>query len=409
MLKFPKSLDWYKKSAEAESLNDDVTAGTTNLTVVETTPGFKVPLTTIKEIKPHGNADKMEVAVVYGFEVIVSKDKYKVGDKVIYIPIDSILRNKLELYLFPPDAKVKPNKGRIRQIKLRGRVSQGMLIDPADIQAVFGFTPSKLEKDYATELEVAKYEPPVKQHVQGPRQKIGRKKLAHPDFHSYNGLTNIKWMPDMFENEEVVIQEKLHGTNARAGMLPFRVNTLFKKIKAFFGYAPKFERVYGSNNVDISNASTYTGYYGEDIYGKVFDKVKVFEKLKLGETVFGEIIGPSIQKGYDYGLKEHNFVLFDVKQLNPDGSQKWLSPEEVQIFAKERGFDFVPVLYTGVFDKDKAKALSMGPSVYYPGEDTREGCVIKSRYKYTDVVGNKRALKLVSEEYLADNNNTDNH
>jgi RNA ligase (TIGR02306 family) len=72
--------------------------------------GYKVPLTQILEIKEHPNADRLEIAVVYGFEVVVGKGSYKTGDTVIYIPIDSILPQDLEDHLFPEGSKIKLTK-----------------------------------------------------------------------------------------------------------------------------------------------------------------------------------------------------------------------------------------------------------------------------------------------------------
>ena len=89
--------------------------------------GYKVPLTTIKEIKSHPNADRLDIAVVYGFEVVIGKDGYKVGDKVLYIPIDSIIPIDLERELFPEDSKIKLSRSRVKQIRIRKFPSQGML------------------------------------------------------------------------------------------------------------------------------------------------------------------------------------------------------------------------------------------------------------------------------------------
>ena len=52
---------------------------------------FKVPFTTILKVENHPNADRLEIAFVYGFQVIVQKGKYSAGNRVVYIPIDSIL------------------------------------------------------------------------------------------------------------------------------------------------------------------------------------------------------------------------------------------------------------------------------------------------------------------------------
>lgn len=370
---------------------------------------YKVPYTQILDIQPHNNAERLEVATVYGFQVIVSKGRYKVGDKTVYIPIDSILPEKLESKLFPADSKIKLNNSRVRQIKIRGLASQGMLINPDEISDLVNPSYLQDEQDLKKILNVTKYEPPIKTaRLMGPPGQRS-KKTENPLFHKYNGLDNIKWFPNKFnEQTMVVIQEKLHGTNARAAIQPYAANTWKKKVLQLLRLAPKIENCYGSNNVEISAKSTYKGFYGEDVYGSVFSKLDVFNKIKLGESVFGEIIGPGIQKGYSYGLKEHAFILFDVKILQPDGKQKWLSPSEVKQYAIERGFQFVPVVYEGPFNKELAYTLTRGPSLFDPKEKVREGIVIKAAENYS-IEGNKQALKWVSEDYLSDTTNTDEH
>lgn len=382
---------------------------------------YKVPLTQILEIQPHGNADALELAIVYGFQVIVKKGQYKAGDAVIYIPIDSILPQWLEDRLFPytKDAngvmvppKVKLENHRVRQIRLRKVASQGMLVNTLDVADKVNFKKAKLEDNLAEVLEVTKYEPPTP----GPASTMGKdkqrnKKHEHPLFHKYNGLDNIKWFPTLFKEGEdmVVIQEKLHGTNARASILPYQADTLWRKFKKLIGLAPEAEECYGSNNVQKSVAGAGKAhYYGEDVWGNTFRAMDIFSKLKLGETVYGEIIGPGIQKNYDYGLTEHKFVLFDVKVLEADGKQRWLSPSEVDEFAKKRGFETVPELYCGPYNKELAYKLTKGPSVYCPKQKVREGIVIKAFNNYS-VDGNKKALKWVSEDYLDDKSNTDFH
>lgn len=385
----------------------------------EQTSNFKVPYTTIVSIAPHPNADKLEIATIYAFQVVVKKGLYKAGDPVVYIPIDSVLSPWLEEKLFPmvkcPEtgAWVKPpfalNKGRIRQVRIRKFASQGMTLDLSVAAEKVNFKKVKLEDDLAEALGITKYEPPV----QGPARTVGRDKQRnkpdeHPLFHKYNGLTNIKWIAKPFEGQLVEVQEKLHGTNARASILPYRANTLWRKIKKFLGLAPKTENCYGSNNVDISSKQSYTGFYGEDVYGACFKKMDVFSKLKLGETVYGEIIGPGIQANYTYGLNEHKFVLFDVKVLKEDGSQEWLRPDAVRAFADERGFEMVPLVYYGEFDYDKIYAMTRGPSLYCPAQKVREGVVVKAVNEYS-VQGNKQAYKWISEDYLSDQTNTDFH
>lgn len=363
----------------------------------------KVPVTKILKLEPLENSHSLSLATVYGFQVVVQRDKFSVGQDVIYIPIDSILPENIESILFGKDAKIKLEKGRVRQIKLRGAISQGILATPAEL----GIKKYKLEDDVGEKLNITKYEPPVKNTVvvKGGRKS---KKKAHPDFTSYNGLTNVKWLPHAFDGKEVVVQEKVHGTAGRFGLLPYRADTLLKKLKKFFGLTPTHEFVYGSNNVDISSAASYKGFYDEDIYGKVFNKINAHLKVEPNEIVYGEIIGPGIQKGYSYGLTEHKFLVYDVKLISENNSDDvaFLNPDQVEAYCSERDFEMVPTIYRGKYDFEKMKSMASGPSVYCPAEKVMEGVVIKVRGEYS-ILGQKQAVKIISEAYLADKNNTD--
>lgn len=378
---------------------------------------FKVPYTTILSVNKHPNADRLELATVYGFQVIVQKDRYKTGDKALYIPIDSILPDALENQLFPADSKIKLHNHRVRQIRIRGLASQGMLVDLNEIKGYYDFGligyNMKLETDLSNILGIKKYEPPEPKTFTGtisPKKKNDK----NPLFHEYGGINNIKWLPNFFEdNEQVVIQEKLHGTNCRAGILPYNANSIWKRIKKWLGLTPKFERVYGSNHVDISLKGLKNGgYYGEDIYGRTLENERVFNKLQPGELVYGEIIGPNIQKNYDYGLKETTFVLFDVKIVDDNGKMRYLSPVGAEIFAEQRGFKFVPVIYVGPYNKEVKENISLiikGSSHFDPKTKVKEGIVIKSALNYNDGNGGKRAVKWINEDYLDNKDNTDYH
>lgn len=372
---------------------------------------FKVPFTTILKVENHPNADRLSIYTIYGFQVIGGKNQFEVGDEVVYCPIDAILPEWLEGRLFPEGSKIKLNKSRVRQIRIRGLASQGMIIPYQTVSSEL-FVPPQLETDLSTILGITKYEPPELKGTALTRpggRKVKRRE--NPLFHQYNGLMNIKWAPTMFSPDELVVfQEKIHGTNARAALMPYAANTLWRKVLKFLRLTPEFEFCYGSNTVQLQNKPGHTGFYGEDVYGKVFAALKAEEKLKPNESIYGEIYGEGIQKGYDYGVKgQHKFILFDVKVRNDDGTYRWLNPDEVSLFAQDRGFDMVPEVYRGPYvSLDFAKQHSEGPSVLWPEEKVREGIVVKAFANY-DEYGNKRALKVISEIYLDDHKNTDNH
>jgi len=359
---------------------------------------YKIPLTTIKEILPHNNATALEFVKVYDFNVIVSKGRYTPGDKVVYVPIDSILPQNIENKLFGADSKIKLNKHRVRQIKIRGEYSQGLIVDPELLDTPLNY---ELETDLAEVLGITKYEPPQANYQQAAVKKRDKPK-ENPFFHKYGGIDNFKWYPDLFEEgEQVSITEKVHGSNIRFGMVPYVANNPWRKLLKWLGLSPKFEWVYGSNNVQLQQRWNYTGFYGEDVYGKVLEKYDAKNKVKPGEIWYGELYGDGIQKNYTYGCKngEHKLVVFDLKYQNETESH-YANVDEFQTIAKERGFDIVPEFYRGPFNKEAAKTLTKGDSVFVPEQKVREGVVIKPLIETECSIGRK-LLKLISEEYLS--------
>lgn len=197
----------------------------------------------------------------------------------------------------------------------------------------------------------------------------------------------------------------VHNSNFRCGYVPFHADTLWKKIKKFFGRAPKFEFVYGSHNVQLQNKFIYTGYYDKNIYAEIVKKYKLDEILKEGEVIYGEIYGSGIQKNYNYGCKpdEIKFVAFDLFK-----NDLYVDFSELEKFCKNAGLPLVPVLSRGNFNLEKAKELTKGNSVLCPEQKVREGIVIKP-VKDQKCHAGRKILKLISDDYLLQKGNTDFH
>lgn len=92
---------------------------------------FRTCFTKILNIEAHPDKEttSLEIATVYGFQIVVRKDSMKIGDTVFYIPIDAILNKEIEELIFPVTSKVKLSGGRVRQIRLRKYPSQGLLVE----------------------------------------------------------------------------------------------------------------------------------------------------------------------------------------------------------------------------------------------------------------------------------------
>lgn len=357
---------------------------------------FKVPVTTIKDILEHPNAHSLSIAKVYDFNVVVRKNSYKTGDVILFIPIDSVIPEWLETKLFPADSKIKLHNRRVKQIKIRSFPSQGMVVDLEDLPQT-GYV---IESDYSESLGITKYEPPAANYQQGSVKKRDKPK-ENPFFHKYGGIDNAKWYPDLFQEGEMVsVTEKIHGSNIRFGYVPYVANNLWRKILKVLGLTPAYEWVYGSNNVQLQQRSSYTGFYEENVYYKVLEKYDAKNKCKPGEIWYGELYGSGIQKGYEYGCEEgeHRLIVFDLK-LQDGKESKYVDAKDFRVFATNRGFELPPELYCGPFNKENIQIFTKGNSVLESKQKVREGIVIKPLIE-TECSMGRKLLKMISEKYL---------
>lgn len=377
----------------------------------EKDPNFFVNLTTIKEINPHPNpkVENLLLAKVYDFEVIISKhsEYNKVGSKVVYFPVNSVLPPKIEQALFPPDSKIKLEKSRVKAAKIHKQVSYGLIAPWDKIKEICNLPEYPLETDLQEIINVVKHYPPPKVLNENKPVKEGtprNKQGENEYFKKYNGCTNLKWVPNVFtEEDSVYITEKIHGSHLRVGFLPIKPKYSFwQKIKKFFGFkvvVDTHEYCYGSNNVQRQNKQSSETFYKKDVYAQAIDKYNLKQILQnhLGYVIYGEIYGPSIQKGYHYGLKndEVQFVMFDIMEQKEDG-QRWLSLQELKDFANKHDIPMVPVLYEGKWNKELAVNLASGNSVFCPSQKVIEGVVVKN----SDIFSSFRnKIKIINPEY----------
>ena len=353
----------------------------------------------IKSIEKHPNADKLELALCRGWHCVVPKDTYKAGDLCVYIPIDSVLPSQLETALLGNSA-IKLSKGRIKTIKLRGAISQGLIVDLGTVNRYLGDHGCHLVinhegLDITKELGIKKWEPELPEY-----QKVkfgGTMAKTNPHFHKYTSLENHKNYPDLFGASEIVnVTEKIHGTNFRAGWVPKIVNGFWKNLALKMGIISKHEFVFGSHNVQLSDT--------KNIYYKMVEKYSLKKKLKPGEVIYGEIYGHGIQKNYSYGLKEGEqaCVFFDIKKDN-----EWLNYLDLLAIADEYDLPTVPRLYVGRFDQMNINKLFAGSSLLSDDQKVKEGFVVSSYFEEKCYLGRKK-IKFINPEYLL-KDNTDYH
>jgi RNA ligase (TIGR02306 family) len=277
----------------------------------------------VTEIKAIEGADNIELAVVGGWNAITKKGEYQVGNKVVVATTDAVIPQELSDRMEVTNYLRKGQ--RVRTVKLRGVYSECLLIP---FKYLF---PNYIEKnvkegdDMMEILGITKYEPPVKQIQLSSGRKIKYK--DNPNFGVYYKFPNLKNVTGMFTEEDYVqITRKIHGTNARYGIVKKSKLSLWDKVKRFFGNEwAGYDYIYGSHNVEKGSDSQ--GFYSTDVWRTIAERYKIKEKLwdyintyltpevvGSGIILYGEIYGAGIQKNYEYGLSDMEFVGFDLVQ-----------------------------------------------------------------------------------------------
>jgi RNA ligase (TIGR02306 family) len=359
-----------------------------------------VEVAKVHKIVKHPNADKLSIVTINsesGWNCIVGLDQYAIGDKVVFVPPDCIIPlESIEKY----NLEYLKHNGRTGTIKLRGIVSQGLILDLPEGKW-------KVGDDCASVFGITKYEPPEPNFaVRGSRQ-VSKKKL-NPAFDKYTEIENIKNYNDVFKvGDLVVVTEKIHGANSRFGNLEIQTNKnnpfLYRLQKWFekkiLGKTHEF--IYGSHNVQISFHTSRKSFYSEDVWGKVAQRYDLADKIPEDTIIYGEVYGDGIQD-LTYGLKNDiDLIVFDVKQ-----NGRYLNINDAHFISETLGLNFVPFIYCGKFYDGIVEDFTSGDSVLCPGQ-IREGVVIRAFDEDNDLKIGRKVLKSINADYLARKDRTE--
>ena len=356
----------------------------------------------INEIKEIPGADNIEQAIIGGWNCITKKGEHKVNDMVVVATTDAVIPLDLSDNLGVTNYLRKGQ--RVRTVKLRGVYSECLIIPLSYLKGkvTMGHQDIKEGMDCMELLGIFKYEPPIRQIQLAGGRKIKYK--DNPNFKVYYKFPNAKNVKGMFNEENYVqITRKIHGTNARYGIIKKTKLSFIDKIRKFFRLADEwidYEYIYGSHNVE--KGSDTQGFYSTDVWRTIDEKYGIKEKLwhfaKLAEAkyigdgmiLYGEIYGAGIQKGYDYGLTDIHFSGFD---LYGDGG--YLGTEMTyMVIADELDLPHVEILYEGPWSQEIQDKYTFNN--FIEGTKTpHEGIVIKH------VSGDRNKIyKCINPDYL---------
>lgn len=328
----------------------------------------------IDTIEPIKGADKIELATVGGWKVVIAKNVgHKEGDKVIYCEIDSFLPIREEFEFLRKSSYKKMSDGtegfRLKTIRLKGQTSQGLIL-PIDVLLSSGVSSDDVYEglDVTGTLNIIKYEPPI------PAELSGKVKGNFPSFIKKTDEERVQNLKSEYEewknsNTEFYVTEKLDGSSA----------TFYWK-DGEFGVC--------SRNLELKETEGNT-------FWKVAREMMLEEKLKFyGKNISlqGELIGEGLQKN-PYKIKGHTVRFFNVFGI--DNYEK-VSFDTFNRIIQDLDLQTVPITAVPGFKLpktvDELLIKSEGRSIMND-ETEREGIVIRSR-------DNKISFKVISNKFL---------
>ena len=323
----------------------------------------------ISDIRPIEGADMIELATVGGWNIVVAKNVgHKVGDHVVYCEIDSFLPIKEEFEFLRKSSykKMGDQEGfRLKTIKLRGQVSQGLIL-PMSVFGDFSWTAYE-GLDVTNRLGIVKYEPPIPAELSG-KVKGGFPSFLHKtDEERVQNLVKEYGEYKLTSAHQFYMTEKLDGSSAT-----FYMN------EGEFGVC--------SRNLELLETEGNT-------FWKVARELDLENKLKDKGNIClqGELIGEGIQ-GNPYKIKGqtvHFFNGFDIDTRTKLGINEFL------ILLDELDLTSVPILGVAILLPDTVEdMLKLAEDKSRLNKLTeREGVVVRS-------LDNTISFKAISNKFL---------
>ena len=364
-----------------------------------------VSIQRIHRIDPIAKADAIECVTIHGWELVAKKGEFAVGDLCVYFEIDSFLPEDPR-YEFLKDLKNhQGRKGyRIKTIKLRGQISQGLALP----LSMFPEITNPIELDEVTDLlNVIKYDNSVAQSDNKPGLKAGPTAGKFPHFIPKTDQERIQNLSDWFTRYSDVEWEetlKLDGSSCTMYNIE-KPPSLWQRIRGFFGL-PVISNHFGvcSRNLEIKRSDNYVktftnsdkeSTYQSSDFWRMAHLYNVERHLPIGYAIQGELIGPRIQANHEK-VEDLDFFIFDVYDIL---NSRYLTPLERSDFVSTYLplMKHVPVLNTTV------RIFEVCPDVKsllirVQGQSMNPGTISEGRV-YKSLDGTK-SFKCINNDFL---------
>jgi RNA ligase (TIGR02306 family) len=325
----------------------------------------------IAEVIPHPNADALELAKIKGWQVCIKKGEFKKGDLCIYICVDSVLEDK-SVYEF-----LRNKNFRIRTVKLRGQISQGIAFPMSMFKSLGHDTvvftePNVVGSDVSHYVYAKHYEKPLSAQLSG--QVYG----LMPSYLRKTDEDNIKNNPEILQElagKSYYITMKVDGSSG----------TYFYKDDVGFGVC--------SRNYQLKEDD-------KNSFWVVARKYDLENKLKndgRNLAIQGEVYGPGIQ-GNLLGVKDIQFRAFNLFDID---NYKYLDRNELLRFCDVNDIPVVETIDDGTsFNKTLRELQEFANNLVYENNNLAEGIVVRPTVEtYSETLKGRLSGKIISEPF----------
>lgn len=336
---------------------------------------------TIRDITPIEGADAIVLARVNGWSSVVKKDQFQIGETVVFLEIDSWVPHGIAPFLSngkEPREYLGVKGERLRSVKLRGQLSQGLIL-PIDVLPLVDYAEGE---DVSEKLGIVKYEPPV------PAQLAGQVRGNFPSLVTKTDEERVQNIRDLgkYLDEVFVETEKLHGTS-----VSFVLNE--------------------SGEIEVCSRNLSLKEDENNLYWKLAKKNDALTMLNTVKNHYeaegvsvvtvaiqGEGVGQGVQKGWEYGIQVPEFFMFTI-QVN--GVK--IVEEDYQMFKQMfRQVKSVPEVCKATLREIVGDAGEISTSLlkYVEGKSVIDGKTIREGSVFRCLTDSSFSFKVVSNQFL---------
>lgn len=331
----------------------------------------------ILQLEPIQGADKILLAKILGWDVVVKKDEFAIGDLCVYIPIDTLVDPTRECFNFLACPENPTQLVRIKTTKIRRVWSQGLAL-PITCLTLQDKEELVESTDVSEQLGVKKYE---KENICNPDGTA--KYTEFPVYYiSKTDEDNLKTKHTTlqeFVGQKVCITQKMDGSSSTV--------------------------IYNGNKEEFLVCSRNLVVDSESVMSQYFSKVGLKDRMinyGVNLAIQGEFSGPKIN-GNSMGLTSFKFYVFTIKNLD---TGIFYGLDGIKKITDDLGMQMVPIV--GIYYIDDTWTIDKFQSIANAQEYTQsngkkvpgEGIVVRPvEPRFSQTLGKMLSVKIINQKY----------